>query len=462
MNFDESAFWGCPDIERMSFRQWLLMETVQGVHAHMSANPRKTNDPNYDFFVVYGETKPIKDTLKGWGFRYFKGTWSTPRFALAKWTPDQLKAFTDLTGIDAQAVLSSPVVGRDITSGQEQQQGQGGEATQALNAMSAEIEKVEGRSGEKAKQILNIVQKEIEKLAQLTDEASQSDFVKRFWQFAAKFHKYSFHNTMLIFLQNPKATYVNSEQRWRELGRLVEASKRKEAITILAPRTYKKKNGEKKKAKEEEGDEEERRAMYFVPVKVYDISSTMVIPGQEDQAHVFEPQDWKLDTSEGREEITVLVNAAVEFAKEKGIDIDYEELAPAHGGFSTGKGITVNSTYDGINKFSTVVHEITHELFHQTLSSQDRAALEKSTLEYDAEATAFVVLSYFGFETKDAPRYLALWKADSEKIKKRGDAITKAARAIIEGIMEQMKKIKIELEPEGEPGPEPEDEPLAA
>jgi hypothetical protein len=190
--------------------------------------------------------------------------------------------------------------------------------------------------------------------------------------------------------------------------------------------------------------------MYFVPVKVWDISSTMVIPGQEDQAHVFEPQNWKLDTNEARGEITTLINAGVKFAQQQGIVIDYKELGGGQGGFSTGSGITINSTYDGINKFGTLVHEITHELFHHTLDRNEKVSMDKQTLEHDAEATAFVVLSYFGFESKDSARYLAIWKADSKKIRERGDQISKAAKQIIQGLMANMEKMQINLDDEDE------------
>ena len=37
--------------------------------------------------------------------------------------------------------------------------------------------------------------------------------------FQSKFYNYSFRNTMLIYLQNPEATYVKGYKAWNQLGR---------------------------------------------------------------------------------------------------------------------------------------------------------------------------------------------------------------------------------------------------
>jgi len=190
--------------------------------------------------------------------------------------------------------------------------------------------------------------------------------------------------------------------------------------------------------------EEQKTMMYFIPVKVWDISSTMVIPGQEDKAKVFEPSDWKQDTNENREEITAMINALDAFAESKGIKIDYEELSAGHGGYSAGGRVVINSTYDGINKFSTYVHELTHEILHHTMDPEDRRRTGKAALEQDAESTAYIVLQYYGFESKDSARYLAIWKGDSKTIRERSKNIQKAAQEIIHGINKQMEKIQIQ------------------
>lgn len=53
----------------------------------------------------------------------------------------------------------------------------------------------------------------------------------------ARFHKYSVNNTMLIFLQRPEASYINSYSGWKSVGRMVK--KGEKGIRIIAPVTIK-------------------------------------------------------------------------------------------------------------------------------------------------------------------------------------------------------------------------------
>lgn len=50
---------------------------------------------------------------------------------------------------------------------------------------------------------------------------------------AAKFHNYSFNNTVLIMVQKPEATQVAGYNLWHELGRQV--TKGEKGIAILTP-----------------------------------------------------------------------------------------------------------------------------------------------------------------------------------------------------------------------------------
>ena len=49
----------------------------------------------------------------------------------------------------------------------------------------------------------------------------------------AKFHNYSFNNTMLIAMQRPDAPLVTSYKNWQSMGRQV--MKGEKGITIIAP-----------------------------------------------------------------------------------------------------------------------------------------------------------------------------------------------------------------------------------
>ena len=54
-----------------------------------------------------------------------------------------------------------------------------------------------------------------------------------FLRFQSLFYQYSFGNTIMIFLQNPEATYVMGYKAWNKLGRYVR--KGSKGLAILAP-----------------------------------------------------------------------------------------------------------------------------------------------------------------------------------------------------------------------------------
>src|SRR5205085_3732183 len=80
---------------------------------------------------------------------------------------------------------------------------------------------------------------------------------------AARFHKYSFSNLMLIASQRPDATQVAGFQTWKSLGRQVR--KGEKGIAIFAPISV-------RKVDDESG--EESRRLFFRIVHVFDVSQT--------------------------------------------------------------------------------------------------------------------------------------------------------------------------------------------
>ncbi|RUS50220.1 hypothetical protein QI30_19425, partial [Kurthia sp. 3B1D] len=67
---------------------------------------------------------------------------------------------------------------------------------------------------------------------QLTQFANQTEF-KRYLTFMASMRQYSVDNQILIFMQNPKATYVAGFQAWKKHERYVQ--KGEKGIQIRAP-----------------------------------------------------------------------------------------------------------------------------------------------------------------------------------------------------------------------------------
>ena len=57
-----------------------------------------------------------------------------------------------------------------------------------------------------------------EKLQEAVAEIASGDDWKRMLQVVSKFHRYSFNNHLMIFLQRPDATVVAGFNRWKSLA----------------------------------------------------------------------------------------------------------------------------------------------------------------------------------------------------------------------------------------------------
>jgi hypothetical protein len=425
----------------MKFADWLLKEE-EGVRSYKKPNPK---NPQQNFVVLYGNTFAIKDKLKNLGFRYFQGTWSTLESKLTDEIKKQLIDLgVDLSGLDVEP---NTHVDAGIAKQQEPIQDKPNKTDEILadikNSLDSAI-KSEGPSG-RGKKLVDNIERMIEKIANSTDEAARQEFITNFLKFSSKFHNYSLANQMLIWAQTRgQAQHVASASNWTKLGRTL--NNWDNPILIFAPNF---KNVEKENP--QSGEKEKVQLKFFKMVKVYDISSTVPIPGNKSAFNPVSRKDWSKDSNEDVEELNVLINSLINWIKEKNIKVDYEELSEEQGGYSSGGKIAINNKFKGINLFSTLVHETAHELLHWLeKKSNERSKLGSESTrrekEIDAETTAFIVSHHFGFDTKDAPNYLALWQAKGDDIRARKQNINKASRMIINAIEEKVVETEIEFE----------------
>ena len=84
----------------------------------------------------------------------------------------------------------------------------------------------------KVEQAKQIASNAIEQLKQAL-ERGHSETLKEYLAAIARFHRYSWHNIMLITSQKPTATHVAGFHTWHKLGRFV--TKGEKGILILAP-----------------------------------------------------------------------------------------------------------------------------------------------------------------------------------------------------------------------------------
>jgi len=257
---------------------------------------------------------------------------------------------------------------------------------------------------ERAKQIASNA---IEELKQAL-ERGHSETLNEYLTAIARFHRYSWHNIMLIASQKPTATYVAGFHTWHKLGRFVK--KGEKGILILAPIIRKKATN----ADDVESDDSPS-AVGFRAAYVFDVSQT---EGQE----LPTIGRVKGDPRDYRERLA-------RFVVEHGITLEYsQDIAPARG-ISAGGKIVLLPGQSPAEEFSTLAHEVAHEMMHRT---DRRASTSKRVRETEAEAVAFVVCNAIGLDTGSAAQdYIGLYGGDAELLDESMEHIQRVSAEIL-------------------------------
>ena len=328
---------------------------------------------------------------------------------------------------------------------------------QSINKSPAEqfIEKVEeipefiqgAENLSKKDELTQKIEGYIDELSTAVDQATVTKAIKDYLTFNAKFHGYSFYNTMLIYLQNKNATKVAGFKQWQDKFHR-KVKKGAKGISILAP--IKKKIEEpddvatssaiSTTTPDDQGQKSDldskdkpRHYMRFMAVTVFDIADTEPI---DEKGEVPSMPSWHGDNTPN-EKANELYASAVDLADSMGVKVTQDKSTHGEQGWSSGGHINITSEIDGVNKAATVIHEIAHELLHHKKSSpfyigdEVKGRISKELMELQAESTSFVVIKYFGLPAEHQATYLALWKANKEEIKNNLTTIKKTADFII-------------------------------
>ena len=232
-------------------------------------------------------------------------------------------------------------------------------------------------------------------------ESGHSEVLTAYLGAMAKFHTYSFGNIMLIARQKPDASNVAGLRTWNSLGRFVKRGEK--GIFILAPMVGRR--SAKDTATDEPSDgttTEGHRTLYgFRAVYVFDVTQTE----GKDIPTLTEVYG---DVSGYRERLFKFVEA-------QSVELSFSErIAPAKG-LSHGGKITLLSGMQPAEEFSTLVHEIAHEMLHR---GDRRTLTTKQVRETEAEAVAFVVCQSVGLQNGTASQdYNQLWHGDANLLR---------------------------------------------
>lgn len=278
------------------------------------------------------------------------------------------------------------------------------------------------KNQEKIKAALNRIEDSLAAIN--TDE----DWLK-FLSFQAQFYNYSFGNAMLIFSQNPNATYVKGYKAWNQLGRYVK--KGSKGLAILAPCIRKvevfKEPENKNLYHDEEAEKEIKKVVSgFRIAYVYDIADT---DGDDSMLPVLVTGL----AGNGEQEKEIYERLLNVISKEHCVQKVSGTASKGSFNLET-KVISIREDLEYLQKIKTLLHEYAHLLDFQMHPEDD---ISRNRRELIAESVAFIVSLRLGLDTsRYSMSYIKSWLKDKEELKIIADSVQKIAYTIITELAE--------------------------
>lgn len=259
-----------------------------------------------------------------------------------------------------------------------------------------------------------------------------------FLRFQSLFYQYSFGNTMMIFLQNPEATYVMGYKAWNKLGRYVKRGSK--GLAILAPCIKKvevfKEPENKSEYHDEEGEKETKKVLSgFRIAYVYDIADT---DGSDEMLPVL-VKGLSGNTETERDIFNRLFKVI-----SKEFVVEEVNGTASKGSYNLETEIiTVRSDLEYLQRIKTLLHETAHAY---DFKMNPDTEIPRNRRELIAESVAFVVSMRLGLDTSSySMSYIKSWLKDKEELKIIADSVQRISYRIITLLAESNDSAFIEL-----------------
>ena len=292
-----------------------------------------------------------------------------------------------------------------------------------------------------------------ERIKEITDKLEtglknlfDSEQYRSYLNTMAKFHNYSFNNTLLIAMQKPDASLVAGFHKWKnELGRTVK--KGEKAIKILAPAPY------KKKVMMTKIDPNTHQP-------VFDKDGTPVKEEKEITVQAFKIASvFDVSQTEGREiptigvhELTGNVEQYPQFfeavKKTSPVPVEFENIRSGARGYyhQVEKRIAIQFGMSEMQNMKTLIHEIAHARLHAIdKDNPPENPPDRYTKEVQAESVAYTVCQHYGLDTSNYSfGYIAGWSEgkDLPELKASLETIRTASHELITDIDRELEDLQ--------------------
>ena len=273
-----------------------------------------------------------------------------------------------------------------------------------------------------------------EKLQAGIQELHDSEKYRDYLRTMAKFHHYSFNNSLLIWAQRPDATAVAGYRAWQtKFGRTVNPGAK--GIMIYEPSSYKRTlrevvtDEDGNPVLDKDGNKVTREVERTFPnFKIsycfaYEDTSGKPLPS------IVSIVDKEVDN------FNSVMNA---LQKVSPAPIRFDSVDGGANGYYNllKREIVVKDTLPQAQKIKTAVHEVAHSILHDKIDGLDLEATKRE-MEVSAESVAFVVCSWLGLDTSEYSfGYVGGWSAGKElkELQQKMEKIRTTASMIISGI----------------------------
>lgn len=313
--------------------------------------------------------------------------------------------------------------------------------TQQMGIAEQSDYRIKGKEAVESK--LDTIMKSLE---EGVEKVFTSEQYQMYLQTMAKFHNYSFNNTLLIAMQRPDATLLAGYQTWqKKFHRHVKRGEK--GIKIIAPVPVKEKRQVEKIDEETqeivigidgqpETETVERILPRFRVTTVFDVSQTEGEPlptleVNELVGDVFIYEDFM----KGLEEISP-------------VPFQFQEIdSGAKGYYSNAeKLVAIQTGMSQAQTMKTAVHETAHAILHdRDVMEENGITKDRMTKEVESESVAYVVCNHFGLDTSDYSfNYVAGWSSDKEmpELRSSMDTIRLTSSQLIADITEKLLELQ--------------------